>query len=241
MLLFLTAKAQDTLILNNGEEMYIKVIEVGENAISYKKQQNLNGPIYSTDISKIFMAVYKNGKRETFSKQNPTSTSNASGALDEDKVKAVINDNNFEVHLISTKAVPDKKNKHIIITADIDAYAGGKFFTKMSLLTTQAKDIKNSGASTISINIISEKLQTFLWEKYENYAGKGYRWDLPAHFFSLDTSSCSIKFYTQKSGNKEILGFGGLSYTVLNLKNCASLENKLLSVALVWLETNFSK
>ncbi len=241
MLSFLTAGAQDTLILNDGSELYVHVIEVGEKTISYKKQENLNGPMYSTDISKIFMAAYKNGNRETFNKRDNDATPILPMPIEENNTKAKISNHNFEVHLVSTRTVANKKNKEVNVEADIAAYTGGRLFIKISLSTTLPKDLQSPLPATVYITTPTEKIQNFLWEKYESYSGKGCRWELPPHFFSLESSSCSIKFYTQKPGNKEILGFGGISYTVIDLKDCSSLENKLLSVALIWLQTNFGK
>jgi hypothetical protein len=245
LLFFAKAKAQDTLVLNDGTEMYVKVLEIGDNTVSYKKTENITGPTYTTDLSKIFMAIYKGGKRESFTKDNNTPTSanqlKDGNAKDNATAKAVIHDKIFEVRLTGTHTEPDNKNKFITISAGVDAYVNGKVFTAMVLVTQKAVKQQVQGATTITITAISEKLQQLLWEKYESYSGKGYRWDLPPGFFSMDSSSCSIRFYQQKTGNKEILGFGGLSFTSLGLRDCSSLENKLLSVALVWLETNFGK
>lgn len=236
--------AQDTLVLNDGTELLVKLLEIRDDEILYKTAENMAGPTYTTNRAKVFMAIYKDGKREIFSnKISPSTNSQSQDGIEKvaSQAKAIISDENFEVRLIQTLTTPDKKKKAMVISADIEAYVRGKLFTKMGLYTTQAIDIKNSGTSTISIGVNSEKLNIFLWEKYENYAGKGYRWELPAHFFSSEASSCLIKFYKQKAGNKEILGFGGLSYTSFNLKDCSTLENKLLSVALIWLKTNFGK
>ncbi|MGN6401166.1 MAG: hypothetical protein ACTHMD_11975 [Flavisolibacter sp.] len=243
ILFFATAKAQDTLVLNDGTEMYVKVLEIKESTLSYKKTENITGPTYETDLGKIFMAIYKGGKRESFIKSDTSASEkqlNAGNATDHPKAIAVIFDKNFEVRLTAIHTEPDKKNKFLTISAAVDAYVNGKLFTSMALATRRALKPQGEGATTITV-AVSEKLQKLLWEKYESYSGKGYRWDLPPGFFSMDAAACSIRFYQQKNGNKEILGFGGLSYTSMGLKDCSSLENKLLSVALLWLETNFGK
>lgn len=61
--------AQDKMILRNGNELTVKVIEVDTDIIKYKKYDNLNGPIYSIDKSKVFMITYKNGTKDVFKKQ----------------------------------------------------------------------------------------------------------------------------------------------------------------------------
>jgi hypothetical protein len=40
-------KAQDTLSTRYGENVLVKVIEVGTTEVKYKKQDNLNGPLFS--------------------------------------------------------------------------------------------------------------------------------------------------------------------------------------------------
>lgn len=58
--------AQDTIYKNNGTVIYAKILEMGTNAVSYKKQNYLDGPTYvdnKTDISEI---KFSNGERVEF-------------------------------------------------------------------------------------------------------------------------------------------------------------------------------
>jgi len=242
-------KAQDTLVLNDGSEFYIKLLEVGENTLTYKKSDNINGPTYTMDLSKAFLVVYKNGEREIFHTNEYTPTSekqqNETGST-----KAILYDNNFEVRLLSTHSIPVSKNKYIRVIAEVEVYTNGQLFSMISIFANQRKDIsldfsdpKESylSKSYITISVLNEKIKNVLFQKYEKTAGKGYGWALPPKFFTLEPSGCCVAFLEQKNGNSEILGLGGITSTKLNLQDCSSLENKLLSVALLWLETNFKQ
>jgi hypothetical protein len=60
-------KAQDTLTMRSGENILVKVIEVGTAEVKYKKQDNLNGPVFSILKSDLLVIKYENGTKEDFS------------------------------------------------------------------------------------------------------------------------------------------------------------------------------
>ena len=60
-------KAQDTLTMRSGENIIVKIIEVGSNEVKYKKTENLNGPIFSTLKSDLYLIRYENGSKDDFS------------------------------------------------------------------------------------------------------------------------------------------------------------------------------
>jgi hypothetical protein len=62
-------KAQDTLSMRSGENMLVKVIEVGTTEVKYKKLDNLNGPVFSILKSDLLMIKYENGTSEDYSKE----------------------------------------------------------------------------------------------------------------------------------------------------------------------------
>jgi hypothetical protein len=62
-------KAQDTLSMRSGENILVKVIEVGTSEVKYKKLDNLNGPVFSMLKSDLLMIKYENGTNEDFSKE----------------------------------------------------------------------------------------------------------------------------------------------------------------------------
>ena len=60
-------KAQDTLSMRSGENILVKVIEVGTTEVKYKKLDNLNGPIFSILKSDLLIIKYENGIKDDFS------------------------------------------------------------------------------------------------------------------------------------------------------------------------------
>ncbi len=64
----------DQLIYKDGTEAMVKVIEITPNEIKYKKCENLEGPVYSTKKSELFMIKYANGTREVFKSDNAPKT-----------------------------------------------------------------------------------------------------------------------------------------------------------------------
>jgi len=72
-------KAQDTLSMRSGENILVKVIEVGTSEVKYKKLDNLNGPVFSMLKSDLLMIKYANGINEDFSSIKKIEEYNLSG------------------------------------------------------------------------------------------------------------------------------------------------------------------
>lgn len=70
VLLFLLAalkvSAQDTIVKKSNEIILGKVVEVGDTEINFKRQTNLNGPIYVIQIADISMIKYESGAKDIF-------------------------------------------------------------------------------------------------------------------------------------------------------------------------------
>ena len=68
----------DILTLKNGEELKVKVLEIGQSEIKYKKCDNQNGPTISIRKSEVFSIKYPNGSKDIITTNNssiiPTST-----------------------------------------------------------------------------------------------------------------------------------------------------------------------
>lgn len=58
--------AQDIITTIDGNDIQVKVTEVGPSHISYKKFSNLDGPTYTMNISDVRMITYENGEREVY-------------------------------------------------------------------------------------------------------------------------------------------------------------------------------
>ena len=64
----------DLLTLTSGELIEVKVLEIGEKEIKYKKCSYLEGPTYSVSKSKVSSLRYPNGEIETFEEESYYST-----------------------------------------------------------------------------------------------------------------------------------------------------------------------
>ena len=62
--LFKSAEDCDIIILKDGQELKVKVLEIGPNEIRYKMCGNLTGPTYSKNKSEVFMIKYPNGTKD---------------------------------------------------------------------------------------------------------------------------------------------------------------------------------
>lgn len=58
--------AQDVIIKTDGSELKGKVTEVAADVIKYHRADNLDGPVYNLPKTEVFMVLYGNGSRETF-------------------------------------------------------------------------------------------------------------------------------------------------------------------------------
>ncbi len=63
---------QDILVVDNGDEMKVKVIDVTADMINYNKWEDQGGRVYSVAKKYIFMIKYANGTKEVFSNSNNT-------------------------------------------------------------------------------------------------------------------------------------------------------------------------
>ena len=67
-------KAQDTIVLRNGDELKVKVTEVNDTELKYKMWNNQDGPTYTKKVADIFMVKYKGGNREVYGATQPQHT-----------------------------------------------------------------------------------------------------------------------------------------------------------------------
>ncbi|TYA52326.1 hypothetical protein [Formosa maritima] len=73
LLLFLftySISAQDVIVTSNHEKISAKVEEIHIKTISYKKFENLNGPIYHIEKSEVIKIIFENGDEEVFDAPN---------------------------------------------------------------------------------------------------------------------------------------------------------------------------
>ena len=58
--------SQDNIILKSGEELEVKITEVSEHVIKYKKLDFLEGPNFQINTKDIFIIKYSNGDKQVF-------------------------------------------------------------------------------------------------------------------------------------------------------------------------------
>jgi hypothetical protein len=70
----------DVLLLQNADELRVKVLEIDDQIIKYKRCDNLTGPTYSISKSKVAMITYANGMKEKVTQEPAYRTSDKNQA-----------------------------------------------------------------------------------------------------------------------------------------------------------------
>ena len=55
----------DVLLLQNADELKVKILEIDEKTIKYKRCDNIDGPTYSISKTRVALIKYANGIKET--------------------------------------------------------------------------------------------------------------------------------------------------------------------------------
>ncbi len=74
LITFVGASAQDLMIKNNGDEIKVKVLEITNDNVKYKKHTNIDGPLYTVSKSEVKEIIFENGDKEVFINANAKST-----------------------------------------------------------------------------------------------------------------------------------------------------------------------
>lgn len=69
-----SATAQDTIVFKNYDSVLAKVTEVTPNSVSYKRWDNINGPVYTINRTDIACINYQNGQKDVFNDIAQTDT-----------------------------------------------------------------------------------------------------------------------------------------------------------------------
>lgn len=84
----------DIMLLRSGEEILVKVVEIGVTEIKYKKCDNQQGPLFLVNKNDVFMITYENGSKDVFKIEEIKNNSNS---ISENKTKEIdkknVNDN----------------------------------------------------------------------------------------------------------------------------------------------------
>jgi hypothetical protein len=74
MVSFLTIKAQDIIQTKSGDTLNVKVLEVYPYEVKFKKNSNMDGPIYVLTKDEVAIIIYKNGTFDSLKNYQPTNT-----------------------------------------------------------------------------------------------------------------------------------------------------------------------
>ncbi|QCR21367.1 hypothetical protein [Pontibacter sp. SGAir0037] len=77
--------AQDVITKKTGDELKVKILEITPTEVKFKKEENLDGPVYSLPKTDILLVQYANKTTEVFSspetEANALTVSRTSGAI----------------------------------------------------------------------------------------------------------------------------------------------------------------
>lgn len=74
------ALAQDIIYMFNGDEIEAKLTEVSSSELKYKRMDNLDGPVFVVERSKVFKVKYANGQSEVMTKPGAAPAASATPA-----------------------------------------------------------------------------------------------------------------------------------------------------------------
>jgi len=224
-----------------------------DNSISYRKTDNNTGAVNSIGLEQIFMVIYHGGKRESFSgntthtEGNKILSSHPEPGEDISSKPSLVHDG-FEVRFISSKTTcrRTKQDSMVTMTAVIDAYYDGQLLTRLTFYGAQQTGFTEYSymsdarrmlhKSSFSITAQSAAIDHILFEKYEKSDGRGFGWCLSPRFFSNSGAPGSIKLLIEK--DIDVKYYTGEAVS-MSLQDCSTVEKKILSVSLQWLEANF--
>jgi len=68
--------SQDKVLYKSGDEIEVKISEIANDYIKYKKKGFENGPDFKVDVSDIFMVTFQNGEKMMFNSSNTKTKDN---------------------------------------------------------------------------------------------------------------------------------------------------------------------
>jgi hypothetical protein len=247
---FVGIKAQDTLILRDGTEKYVKVTEVDESTVSFRKAGFSDGPVYRTPVSSVMVIIYKGGKRDLFPDAvrgndhpdpPPAEGQNRS-------VKTALTVGDTKLILSSSEIIPDKKDRYDFIRNTITIQDHGHQIMSLVLEVTQRRDFRTEldedhynqwcANSSARFGVIEPNVNEILEAKYESPAGRGFCWGLPADFFTRFGTPSYVGF-VDYIGKVKDASINKVELFRPKLMDTRTLETKILSIGLIWYQLNF--
>ena len=90
--------SQDKLFKPDGTKLEVKVLEVTQTEIKYKKWSNQDGPIYTINKNEVMMILYQNGENEVISASATIPNNNNNTIPNNDTIKK---ENEYGQHMLS--------------------------------------------------------------------------------------------------------------------------------------------
>ncbi len=139
MLLFIGVQlfSQDLIILNSGNEIEAKVLEINSKNIDYKKYSNIDGPTYHLDKSEIFMIKYQSGDKDMFTNngsgdKSETSTNSETNRPTEFIYNSSIGNSNCQVQKNRGAKIYGNKSGDVFYRQDLVFYGYDLTYTKLT-------------------------------------------------------------------------------------------------------------
>lgn len=160
----------DLIILNTGDDISAKVVEITSTEIKYKKCENINGPIYSVQKSEVFTIRYSNGSKEII-KSLPNKSSENTIA-------------NYEASYVIWTKPP---------FANIDVYLDGVFQGNIGLTSSNQPSCGNQRALTIIKDLGLSKSKSYQLHAVGKGMLTGEMWDRTIVFEANECKSLDLE------------------------------------------------
>ena len=114
---------QDSIYFRNGDVSGVKVLEIDESFVRYKRHDNLDGPTFTVDKNKIKQIIYQNGTSDSFELNEPAKQANGQDIKKNEKKILITQENVLGYIMNSICNRPEAKAKRFTIEY------GNKFFS----------------------------------------------------------------------------------------------------------------
>lgn len=160
----------DLIILNTGDDISAKVVEITSTEIKYKKCENINGPIYSIQKSEVFTIRYSNGSKEI--------------------IKSSVNNK-----LVNT--IPNNEGSYVIWTkppfSNIDVYLDGEFQGNIDVTFSSEPSCGNQKALTIVKDLGLSKSKSYQLHAVGKGLLTGEKWNRTLIFEANQCKSLDLE------------------------------------------------
>lgn len=160
--------SQDIIILKTGDEIQAKVEEIKPDVVTYRKFENIQGPLYIVEKTKIFMIKYANGSKDVFAEN---------GALQAPQTQQQTTTPAPQVPQAVTPLAPKE------LPVNLEYWNGGKVRLKNSTQTpTQVKNIMRPYPEAFSLYTSGRSLKI----TGDVFEGIGYAYIAAMFIYSIN-------------------------------------------------------